>query len=151
MRSNIALSYIAMLSVATFLLWVIHNIVRSLRQNNQSIPTVSFAGEMSEAEKKTVDWPVHIFLSKTDDIPVPGRLLSITPAGAFMQSSACLKTGQTMSLYVEIPGREQVQLGARVIWAREARDGRNAAQLVFDSQSSAKYQELFHSVMPRDV
>lgn len=42
-------------------------------------------------------------------------------------------------------------LGTRVIWAREARDGRNAAQLVFDSQSSAKYQELFHSVMPRDV
>jgi len=143
MRSNIALSYLAMLSVAGFFLWLINNVIRSLRQKNQAIPVMSFTSEPPDADKKPVDWPVHIFLSKTDDIPVPGRLLSITSSGAFMLSSACLKTGQAISLYVEIPGCEQVQLSARVTWARAGRDGRNAAQLVFDSQSSAKHKELF--------
>lgn len=143
MRSNIALSYLAMLSVAGFFLWVINNIFRSLRQKNQSIPVVSFTSEPADDDKRTVDWPVHIFLSRTDDIPVPGRLLSISPAGAFMESSACLLTGQEIALYVEIAGRDQVQLNARVTWAREGRAGRNAAQLSFTALSADKKKELY--------
>lgn len=131
MKSNIALSYIAMLSVVGFFLWVIRGFIRGLRQKSQIVPVPPILEQPEDADKKTVDWPVHIFLSKEDDIPIPGRLVSITPAYAFMESSACLKTGQEISLYVDIPGQDQVRLTAKLIWAREGRDGRNAAQLSF--------------------
>jgi len=130
-KSNIALSYIAMLSVVGFLLWVIRGFIRALRKKDQIVFAPPIPEQTEEADKKKVDWPVHIFLNKEDDIPIPGRLVSITPAYAFMESSACLKTGQEVSLYVDIPGQDQVRLTARIIWAREGRDGRNAAQLSF--------------------
>ena len=143
MKSNIALSYIAMLSVVGFFLWVIRNFVRALRKKNQLVPIIPFADQTTDADKKTVDWPVHIFLSKEDDIPIPGRLTSISPAYAFMESSACLKTGQEISLYVDIPAQDQVRLTAKLIWVREGRDGRNAAQLTFVGLSAEKKKELF--------
>ena len=143
MKSNIVLSYIAMLSVVGFFLWVIRNFVRSMRQNSQPAPALSALGESTDTEKRSVDWPVHIFLDQEDDIPLPGRLASISPAYAFVESSACLKTGQKVTLYVDAPGQEQVSLTARVIWAREGRDGRNAAQLSFDDLSLGKRNQLF--------
>lgn len=147
MKSNIALSYIAMLSVVGFFLWVIRNFVRALRKKTQVVPVPPFSDQATDSEKKTIDWPVHIFLSKEDDIPIPGRLISITPAYAFMESSACLKTGQEVSLYVDIPGRDQVRLTAKLIWAREGRDGRNAAQLSFLGLSADKRKGLFLAAM----
>jgi len=143
MKSNIALSYIAMLTVVGFFLWVIRNFIRGLRQKAQLPPVPSASAAQASVDKQSVDWPVHLFLSRRDDIPLPGRLISISPADAFLESSAALKTGQVISLYVAVPGREPVQLVARVAWARESRTGRNAAQLVFDGLSSAKKKELF--------
>ena len=133
-KSNIALSYIAMLSVVGFFLWVIRGFVRALRKKNQIVPVPPTLEQTEDAVKKRVDWPVHIFLNKEDDIPIPGHLVSITPAYAFMESSACLKTGQEISLYVDVPNKEQVRLSAKVIWAREGQGGRNAAQLSFASK-----------------
>ncbi len=142
-KSNIALSYIAMLSVVGFFLWVIRNFVRALRKKNQPVPAIPFTDQVAEEDKRSVDWPVHIFLKKNDDIPIPGRLVSISPAYAFMESSACLKTGQEVSLYVDVPGQDQVRLTARMIWAREGRDGKNAAQLCFPGLSADKKNGLF--------
>ena len=146
-KSNIALSYIAMLSVVGFFLWVIRNIVRALHKKNQIVPIITLSDQTTDSDKKTIDWPVHIFLSKEDDIPIPGRLTSISLAYAFMESSACLKTGQEISLYVDIPGKDQMRLTARLIWAREGRDGRNAAQLSFIGLSADKKKELFLAAM----
>ncbi len=143
MKSNIALSYIAMLSVVGFFLWVIRNFVLALRKKNQIIPVISASDQTTEEDKKTIDWAVHIFLSKEDDIPIPGRLISISKAYAFMESSACLKTDQEISLYVDVQGRDQVRLTAKVIWAREGRDGRNAAQLSFINHSVDEKRNLF--------
>ena len=142
-KSNIALSYIAMLSVVGFFLWVIRNFVRALRKKSQLVPVIPLSDQPADADKKSVDWPVHIFLHKQDDIPIPGRMVAISPAYAFMESSACLKTGQEVSLYVDITGQDQVRLAAKVIWAREGRDGRNAAQLIFPGLSAGKKKELF--------
>ena len=141
-RSNVVLSYLAMLSVAGFLLWVIHNLVRSLRQDKHPPAPVPVSDDQAGNDSQVVDWPVHIFLSRTDDIPFPGRLVSINPGGAFMESSACLKTGQDISLYVDIAGEDQVRLTAKVTWAREGRDGKNAAQLVFANLDSTKKKLL---------
>ena len=58
-----------------------------------------------------------------------------------------MKTGQEISLYVDIPGKDQMQLTARLIWAREGRDGRNAAQLSFIDLSADKKKELFLAAM----
>ncbi len=143
MKSNIALSYIAMLSVVGFFLWVIRNFVRGLRQKSQHILLAPISDQPSDSDKKKIDWTVHIFLNKDDDIPIPGRLVSISQAYAFMESSACLKTGQEISLYVDVQGRDQVRLTARVIWAREGRDGRNAAQLSFVNNSVDEKRELY--------
>lgn len=142
-KSNIALSYIAMLTIVGFFLWVIRNLVRALRQKDQVVPVSSLPEQQADGDKKSVDWPVHIFLNKEDDIPLPGRLVSVSPAYAFMESSACLKTGQEISLYVDMAGHDQVRLTAKVIWARKGRDGRNAAQLRFDNLSADKKKELF--------
>jgi len=147
MNSNIALSYIAMLSVVGFFLWVIRNFVRALRKKDQVVPLIPTLDQATDADKKAVNWPVHIFLSKEDDIPIPGRLTSLSPAYAFMESSACLKTGQEISLYVDIPGQDQMRLSAKLIWAREGRDGRNAAQLSFLGLSADKKKELFLAPM----
>lgn len=143
-KTNIALSYIAMLSVVGFFLWVIRNFVRGLRRESQLPPVLPMApsGE-SDVDKKSVDWPVHLFLSRTDDIPIPGRLISIGPADAFLESSACLKTGQAISLYVHVPDQEPMSLTAKVLWARKGRTGGNAAQLVFDSLCADKRRALF--------
>ena len=145
MKTNIILSYIAMLSVVGFFLWVIRNFVRALRQKDQLPPVIPGAGLHTDADtgKKPVDWSVHIFLSKEDDIPIPGCLTSVSPAGAFMESSACLKTGQEISLYVDVPGQDQVRITTRVVWAREGRDGRNAAQLTFKSSSAGEKKDLY--------
>ncbi len=143
MKSNIALSYIAMLSVVGFFLWVIRNFVRALRKKNQLVPSIPLTDQLTEGDKKTVDWPVHIFLKKKDDIPIPGRLVSISPAYAFMESSACLKTGQEISLYVDVPGQDQVRLTAKAVWAREGRGGINAAQLSFPVLNADKKSDLF--------
>jgi hypothetical protein len=142
-KSNIALSYIAMLSVVGFFLWVISNFVRGLRQKSQIVPVASVTDQPAEGDKKAVYWQVHIFLGKEDDIPTPGILVSISSADAFMESSACLKTGQDISLYVEVPGQEQVRLTAKVVWARDGRDGRNAAQLVFPSPCYGTMKTLY--------
>ena len=144
-NTNILLSYIAMLSVVGFFLWVIRNFVRALRKKDQLPPVTSSADQLTDTDidKKAVDWPVHIFLSKEDDVPIPGCLTSISPAGAFLESSACLKTGQEISLYVDIPGQDQVQITTRVIWAREGRDGRNAAQLRFKSRRASEQIDLY--------
>ena len=143
MKSNIALSYIAMLSVVGFFLWIIRNFVRGLRRKNELLPVTSMTEPTKDTHKKAVDWPVHIFLRRDDDIPIPGRLTSISPADAFMESSACLQTGQDISLYVDIPERDQVRLTAKVIWAREGRAGKNAAQLRFISQSVEEKKQLY--------
>ena len=144
-KTNILLSYIAMLSVVGFFLWVIRNFVRALRKKAQLPPVTPSTEQLTDTDtdKKSVDWPVHIFLSKEDDIPIPGRLTSISPAGAFLESSACLKTGQEISLYVDIPGQDQVQITTRVIWARVGRDGRNAAQLSFKSRRASEKRDLY--------
>lgn len=146
MKSNIALSYIAMLTMVGFFLWVIRNFVRGLRQKGQVAPMSAGTDSHAAIDKQTVDWPVHIFLSKSDDIPIPGRLVSISPADAFMESSACLKTGQEIVLYVDVPGRDQVRLTAKVSWARGSRDGRNAAQLTFPGQGAGGKKELLELV-----
>jgi hypothetical protein len=59
-----------------------------------------------------------------------------------MESSACLVTGQEISLYVDAPAQEQVRLSAKVVWAREGRDGRNAAQLSFASNYAGVIKTL---------
>ncbi len=64
-------------------------------------------------------------------------------ADAFMESSACLKTGQEVSLYVDLPDQDQVRLTAKVVWAREARNGRNAAQLSFSSYCAGVMKTLY--------
>ena len=142
-KSNIALSYIAMLSVVGFFLWIIRGFVRGLHQKAQLPAVFPSTGPLTDAAKRSVDWPVHIFLHRQDDIPTPGRMVAISPAYAFMESSACLKTGQEVSLYVDIAGQDQVRLATKVIWAREGRDGRNAAQLIFPGLSADKKKELF--------
>ena len=146
MKSNILLSYIAMLSVVGFFLWVIRNFVRGLRQKNQLVSLGPVATQELTPEKKRIDWPVHIFLSKHDDIPIPGRFTHISTTDAFMESSACLITGQETSLYVDVPEQEQVRLSAKVVWAREGRDGRNAAQLSFGSNYASVIKTLYDLV-----
>ncbi len=143
MNSNIALSYIAMLSVVGFFLWIIRNFVRGLRQKDQHVLAVSVSNEELMPEKKRIDWPVHIFLSRQDDIPIPGRFTHISLTDAFMESSACLVTGQDISLYVDTPGQEQVRLSAHVVWARAGRGGRNAAQLQFASSYAGVIKTLY--------
>ena len=64
-------------------------------------------------------------------------------ADAFMESSACLVTGQEISLYVDVPEQEQVRLSAKVIWAREGRGGSNAAQLSFSSSCAGVINTLY--------
>lgn len=142
-KSNVVLSYIAMLSVVGFLLWVIRGFIRALHKKDQIIPAASVPDQKTDGDKKSIDWPVHIFLNREDDIPIPGRLASISPADAFMESSACLHTGQDISLYVDVPEQDQVRLTAKVIWAREGRDGKNAAQLRFITQSAKEKKELY--------
>jgi len=87
--------------VVGFFLWVIRNFVRGLRQKDElpAVPPIEAFEE--DSGKKSVDWPVHIFIDITDDIPIPGKILSVTRAGAFMESSACLSTGQVITLYVD--------------------------------------------------
>jgi hypothetical protein len=143
MKTNILLSYIAMLSVVGFFLWVIRNFVRALRQKNQIISVAPVATQELTPEKKRINWPVHIFLSKQDDIPIPGTFTHISLTDAFMESSACLVTGQEISLYVDVPEQEQVRLSARVVWAREGRGGRNAAQLSFTSSYAGVIKTLY--------
>ena len=138
MKSNVALSYIAMLSVVGFFLWVIRNFVRGLRQKNELPPVPPALLEEDDADKKHVNWTAHVFLNNQDDIPIPGRIVSVSPGGAFLESSACLQTGQDVSIYVDTGTDDQVRLSARVVWARESRDGRNAAQLVFPAGGSGK-------------
>lgn len=143
MKSNVALSYIAMLSVVGFFLWVIRNFVRGLRQKDQLPPIPPLAATPEDNDKRSVDWPAHIFLDKSDDIPIPGRIVSVTLSGAFMESSACLKTGQEISVYVDVPGDDQIRLTAHIVWAREGRDGRNASQLVFPVCAGQMQNPLF--------
>jgi hypothetical protein len=137
MKSNVALSYIAMLSVVGFFLWVIRNFVRGLRQKGELPPVVPSALPLDDdADKQGVDWPAHIFMNNDDDIAIPGRIVSVSPGGAFLESSACLQNGQNISIYVDAGDDDQVRLSAYVVWARESRDGRNAAQLVFPAGAS---------------
>ena len=143
MKSNILLSYIAMLSVVGFFLWVIRNFVRGLRQKSQAVSVASGAIQELFPEKKRIDWPVHIFLSKQDDIPIPGVFTHLSLTDAFMESSACLVTGQEISLYVDVPEQEQVRLSAKVTWAREGHRGRNAAQLSFTSRYAGVIKTLY--------
>jgi hypothetical protein len=143
MKSNILLSYIAMLSVVGFFLWVIRNFVRGLRQKNQIPPLGHVPASELTPEKKRIDWPVHIFLSKQDDIPIPGTFTHLSNTDAFMESSACLVTGQEISLYVDAPDQDQVRLSAKVVWAREGREGRNAAQLSFSSHFAKVIKTLY--------
>lgn len=143
MKTNILLSYIAMLSVVGFFLWIIRNFVRGLRQKDQQAVAVSMTSEELVPEKKRIDWPVHIFLSRQDDIPIPGRFTHISLTDVFMESSACLVTGQEISLYVETPDQEPVRLSANVVWARDGRGGRNAAQLRFSSSYAGVIKTLY--------
>lgn len=143
MRSNIALGYIAMLSVVGFFLWVIRNFIRALRKKDHVVPLIPVDDHVADTDKKSVNWPLHIFLHKEDDIPIPGSLVAISEAYAFMESSACLQTGQEISLYIDVPERDQMRLTARVIWARQGRDGRNAAQLSFGGLNAEKKKDLF--------
>ena len=143
-KSNVALSYIAMLSVVGFFLWIIRNFVRGLRQKDELPPVPPLPVEEDASDKKAVNWPAHIFLANNDDIPIPGQVVSVTPGGAFLESSACLQTGQEITLYVDVGADEQFRLAAHVTWARESRDGRNAAQLVFPA--SLQTQDLYSLV-----
>ena len=143
MKSNLLLSYIAMLSVVGFFLWIIRNFVRGLRQKSQAVSVASVATQALTPEKKRIDWPVHIFLSKQDDIPIPGIFTHISLTDAFMESSACLVTGQEISLYVDVPEQEQLRLSAKVVWARKGYRGRNAAQLSFASRYAGVIKTLY--------
>ncbi len=143
MQSNLILSYLAMLSVVGFFLWVLRNFVRALRKKDQFDVLPFSQDQKSTNEKKQIDWPVHIFISKDDDIPLPGRFTHISITDAFMESSACLVTGQGISLYVDVPEQEQVRLSAKVVWAREGRGGRNAAQLSFTSNYADVIKTLY--------
>lgn len=143
-KSNVALSYIAMLSVVGFFLWVIRNFVRGLRQKDQPSQALPLPPDADVNEKRTVCWAAHVYIDDEDDIPIPGTIKSVTPSGAFMESSACLATGQEVTLYVDVDQGEQLRLSAHVTWARTSRDGRNAAQLVFPASEGRLYK--LHSV-----
>ena len=132
-----------MLSVVGFFHWIIRNFVRGLLQKNQHDSVLLPSSQELTPEKKRIDWPVHIFLSKQDDILIPGTFTHISMADAFMESSACLVTGQEISLYVDVPEQEQVRLSAKVVWAREGRGGRNAAQLSFSSSCAGVIKTLY--------
>jgi len=142
-KSNIALSYIAMLTVVGFFLWVIRNFIRGLRQKDELPPIPPLPADLDTTDKLTVEWPVHLFLSRSDDIPIPGQLVSISATEAFMESSACLQTGQEVTVYVDVPGEDPLRVTARVTWARRGREGKNAAQLVFPGMSAEERSALF--------
>ena len=142
-NANIALSYIAMLAVVGFFLWIIRNFVRGLRQKCQLVSLPPNSIQELSPEKKRIDWPVLIFLSKQDDIPIPGVFTHLSLTDAFMESSACLVTGQEISLYVDVPEQEQLRLSAKVIWARKGFRGRNAAQLSFASRYAGVIRTLY--------
>ena len=144
MKTNIALSYIAMLSVVGFFLWVIRNFIRGLRQRDQYLAAMPPVNR-EENSKQKVDWPVHVYFNKTDDIPIPGKIVAMSAGGAYMESSACLENGQEITVYIDIPEREQLRLTANVVWARQARDGRNAAQLSFPQLTDEKRSILLMS------
>lgn len=143
MKSNIALSYIAMLSVVGFFLWIIRNFARGLHQKDQLDFVRSVPHQEPSAEKKRIDWPVHILLSKADDIPIPGVFTHLSTTDAFMESSASLVTGQEISLYVDVPEKEQVRLSAKVVWARKGLRGRNTVQLSFTSSYAGVINTLY--------
>jgi hypothetical protein len=143
MKSNSALSYIAMLSVVGFFLWIIRNFARGLRQKDQLNFVRSVPHQEPSPEKKRIDWPVHILLRKQDDIPIPGVFTHLSTTDAFMESSASLVTGQEISLYVDVPEKEQVRLSAKVVWARKGRRGRNAVQLSFTSSYAGVIKTLY--------
>lgn len=142
-KSNIALSYIAMLTVVGFFLWVIRNFVRGVRHKSELPPIPPLPADLETTDKFTVDWPLHIFLSRSDDIPIPGQMVCISMSDAFMESSACLATGQEVTLYVDVPDREPLRVTARVTWARSGRQGKNAAQIIFPGMSVEERSTLF--------
>lgn len=131
-----------MLSIVGFFLWVIRNFIRGLRQKSQFYAISPLSEPDLPAEKKRIDWPVHIFLSKEDDIPIPGRWTHISQVDAFMESSARLVAEQQISLYVNVPEQEPVHLTAKVIWARRGCGGVNATQLTFASHCAGVMKTL---------
>lgn len=146
MRSNAALSYIMALTIVGFFLWLLRCFVQWMQQKNEPPELAVLPAQAESAgsdDKIAVNWPVHVFLRHDDDLPLPGRFTHINPAGAFLQSSADLKTGQIVTLYIDVPGYEQVRVSARVLWARTSRDGRNGAQVRFEDLSADTRAHLF--------
>jgi hypothetical protein len=135
MNTNVLLGYLLALTIAGFFLWVLRGFIRGLQQKNE-LPISDFAvSEESGDDATTVNWPIHVFTDRQDDLPVPGRLMHLNPAGAYLQSSACLVTGQKISLYIDVPGQDQVRVTAFVLWAADCQGNRNGAQVRFEGMA----------------
>jgi len=156
MKFNALAAYILALFLVGFFLWLIRGFVRSLRKRQQlpgelpdSLRGPAPSQETEGSDKLSVDWPINLFL-KNDDIEYPGRLETLTPAGAFLRCSVPLRIGQQVSLYIDVPDGEICRVSAQVLWVGTGQGQHPAAQVRFEGLRGEERERLLRVARQRD-
>lgn len=148
MKFNVLAGYLLALTIVGFFLWIIRGFVRGLRRKDQlpgempdSLRNPVPNQDTEDSGKLAVYWPCNLFL-QNDDIEYPGRLESLTPAGAYLRCSAPLRVGQTVSLYIEVPDGELCRATVQILWVGQGRGQHPAAQVRFEGLAAGERVRL---------
>lgn len=146
MKFTVLAGYLLALTIVGFFLWLIRGFVRGLRRQERLPGELAelrgaLSGEPEAAGRIPVDWPLSL-LYRNDDIEYPGCLEALTPAGAFLRSSAPLQAGQEVSLYLAVPGSGTCRVSATVLWVGKG-DGRQPlTQVRFERLGAGERERL---------
>ena len=146
--SNIALSYLLLLALIGFCLWILRNLLRGMaRQSAADSPAEPDAAARAEdnphPEQPLSRWLLRIRRHGHDELP-QAQLRAINPAGAFLETSTPLKPGERLLLEMDIPAYGQVQTAAQILWVGEQPPGSTGVQVRFLDLAPAECAELFH-------
>lgn len=155
LKSYVAISYIVLLLLVGFSLWIIRTLVKGLQRssgysNSEEFSSVSSQPD-SQFHERPLGWTTWIVLGEGGGQKIQGVMTSVNPAGAFIESTARLKVGQELSLSIDVPDREQVRVTAQVLWVRDAMHNLVGAQVRFASLAPEKSAELFRLAGQRSL
>ena len=148
MKAHVLAGYILALFLVGFFLWLLRAFVRWYRQKDQLPGDLPDAlrgpapnQETESSDRISVDWPFNLFLHN-DDIEYPGRLESLTPAGAFLRCSAPLRVGRMVSLYIDVPDGGACRVSAQVLWVGTGKGQHPVAQVRFEGMAAGEKARL---------
>lgn len=153
--SNVALSYVLLLVIVGFFLWILRNFLQAMSKKHSSDEGPERDATVPNRDSPTRALPLsqwQLRISHPDGKTLlSGQLQSINPGGAFLETTATLAPQERILLDMEVPAYGRVRTAAQVLWVGEHPPDAVGAQVRFLDLGPAQCTELFRLAGQRSL